>query len=36
MAYDLDVVIAVVGVVGVIYVAWEIGQWLTDNRPPKF
>jgi hypothetical protein len=36
MAYDLAVVIAAIGVVGVVYVAWEIGQWLTDTKnPPK-
>jgi hypothetical protein len=32
MAYDLRVVIAAVGVVGICYVAWEVGQWLDPQR----
>ena len=39
MGYDLKVVIAAVGVVGICYVAWEIGQWLdpprSGTKPPS-
>jgi hypothetical protein len=33
MAYGLAIAVAATGVVGICYVAWEVGQWLTD-RPP--